>query len=139
MRFWSDDGVQAGVLAGPGQLYIQPVDVLGAGEADQGPSAGQTLGAVAGGGVGQVDPPVALAAAAAVQVGPGQGHLPAVGAVQADGEGPGVGVEGGDDPPAVVGHPQLADGVVATHDPVPHPQLAVLNLQPRLAVAFDLL
>jgi hypothetical protein len=32
LRFWSDDDVQAGVLAGPGQLHVQPVDVFGAGE-----------------------------------------------------------------------------------------------------------
>jgi hypothetical protein len=37
----ADHGVQAGVLAGPGQLHIQPVDILGAGEADQGPPPGQ--------------------------------------------------------------------------------------------------
>ena len=61
LGFGADDGVQAGVLAGPGQLHIQPVDVFGAGEADQGPPAGQPLGAVAGGGIGQVHPPVALA------------------------------------------------------------------------------
>jgi hypothetical protein len=44
-----------------------------------------------------------------------------------------VGVEGGDDAAAAVGHPQLGDGVVATHDPIPHGQLAVLDLQPFLA------
>jgi hypothetical protein len=68
----SDDGVQAGVVAGSGQLHIQPVHVLAAGEPDQGPTPGQALGAVAGGGIGQVDPSVALAAAAATQIRPRQ-------------------------------------------------------------------
>ena len=135
LGFGADHRVQAGVLAGPGQLHIQPVDVLGAGEPDQGPPAGQPLGAVAGGGIGQVHPPVALAAAAAVQIRPGQGDRPAVGAVQADGQGAGLGVEGGDGAAAAVGHPQLADGVVAADDPVPDRQLAVLDLEPLGAEA----
>ena len=87
LGFGADDGVEAGVLAGSGQLDIEPVDVFGAGEADQGAAAGQALGAVAGGGVGQIDPTVALAAAAAVQVRRGQGHRPTVGAVKADRQG----------------------------------------------------
>jgi hypothetical protein len=37
----ADHRVQAGVLAGPGQLHIQPVHVLGAGEPDQGPPPSQ--------------------------------------------------------------------------------------------------
>ena len=94
LGFGADHRVQAGVLAGPGQLHIQPVDVLGAGEPDQGPPAGQPLGAVAGGGIGQVHPPVALAAAAAIQIRPGQGDRPAVGAVQADASGSGPGGRG---------------------------------------------
>jgi hypothetical protein len=126
----ADDGVQAGVLAGSGQLHIQPVDVFGAGEPDQGPPPGQPLGAVAGGGIGQIHPPVALPAAAAIQIRPGQDDLAAVGAVQAKGEGPGLGVEGGDGAAAAVGHPELGDGVVAADDPVPHRQLAVLDLEP---------
>ncbi len=135
LGFGADHGVQAGVLAGPGQLHIQPVDVLAAGEPDQGPPPGQPLGAVAGGGIGQVHPPVALAAAAAIQIRPGQGDLPAVGAVQADGQGAGLGVEGGDGAAAAVGHPQLGDGVVAADDPVPDRQLAVLDLEPLGAEA----
>ena len=47
LRFGADHGVQASVLAGSGQLHIQPVDVLAAGEPDQGPTPGQPLGAVA--------------------------------------------------------------------------------------------
>ena len=39
----ADDRVQPGVLAGSGQLHIQPVDILGAGEPDQGPPPGQPL------------------------------------------------------------------------------------------------
>ena len=39
-------------------------------------------------------------------------------------------VEGGDGAAAAVGHPQLADGVVAAHDAVPDGQLAVLDLEP---------
>ena len=35
----ADDRVQADVLAGPGQLYIQPVDVFSAGQPDQGSAA----------------------------------------------------------------------------------------------------
>jgi NhaP-type Na+/H+ or K+/H+ antiporter len=54
-------GVQVGILAGPGQLDIEPVDVFGAGEADQGSAAGQPLGAMAGGGIGQVGPPAGSA------------------------------------------------------------------------------
>jgi hypothetical protein len=37
LGFGADHGVQPGVLAGPGQLHIQPVDVFAAGEPDQGP------------------------------------------------------------------------------------------------------
>jgi hypothetical protein len=85
LGFGADDGVQAGVLAGPGQLHVQPVDVFVAGEPDQGPAAGQSLGAVAGGGIGQVDPPVALPAATTIQIRPGQDDLPAVRAVEANG------------------------------------------------------
>jgi hypothetical protein len=51
LGFGADDGVQAGVLAGPGQLHIQPVHVLAAGQADQGPPPGQPLGAMPGGGI----------------------------------------------------------------------------------------
>jgi hypothetical protein len=40
LRFWSDHGVQAGVLPGPRQLHIQPVHVLSAGQPDQRPPAG---------------------------------------------------------------------------------------------------
>jgi hypothetical protein len=40
LGFGADHGVQVGVLAGPGQLHIQPVDVFGAGEPDQSPAAG---------------------------------------------------------------------------------------------------
>jgi hypothetical protein len=71
-----------------------------------------------------------LAAAAAVQIGPGQGDLPVVGAVQAHGQGPGFGVEGSDGAAAAIGHPQLGDGVVAAHHPIPDGQLAVLDLEP---------
>jgi hypothetical protein len=56
-------------------------------------------------------------------------------AIEPDGEGSGVGVEGGDDATAAVGHPQLADGVMATHDPVADRQLAVLDLQPLASQA----
>jgi hypothetical protein len=37
MRFGADHRVQAGVLAGPRQLHIQPVHVLAAGQPDQSP------------------------------------------------------------------------------------------------------
>jgi len=93
------------------------------------------LGAVAGGGIGQVDPPVAFVAAAAIQIGPGQDDLPSVGAVRVEGQGPGLGVEGGDGAAAAVGHAELADGVVAAHDPVPDGQLTVLDLEPLGAEA----
>jgi hypothetical protein len=83
LGFGADHGIQAGVLAGPGQLHIQPVDILGAGEPDQGPAPGQPLGAVPGGGIGQINPPVALTAAAAIQIRPRQNDLPTVAAVQA--------------------------------------------------------
>jgi len=63
-----DHGIQASVLTGSGQLHVQPVDVFGSGQADQGSAAGQPLGAVASRRVGQVDPAVALAAAAAIQI-----------------------------------------------------------------------
>jgi hypothetical protein len=119
------------------QLGMNPEldDVLVAGEAAQGPPAGQALGAVAGGGIGQVHPAVALAAAAAIQIGAGQEDRPAVGAVQAQGQGAGLGVEGGDSAAAAVGHPELGDGVVATDDPIPHRQLPVLDLQPLASEA----
>jgi pimeloyl-ACP methyl ester carboxylesterase len=89
-----------------------------------------------GGGIGQVDPPIALPAAATIQIRPGQDDLPAVGAVQAEGQGPSVGVEGGDDAAAAVGHPQLGDGVLTAHDPVPDRQLEVLELEPLGAEAI---
>jgi hypothetical protein len=88
---------------------------------------------VAGGGIGQVHPPVALAAAAAVQIRPWQDDLPGVAAVQTDCQDSGLGVEGGDDATCAVGNPQLGDGVVAAHDPVADGQLPVLDLEPLLA------
>jgi hypothetical protein len=135
LRFWSDDGVQAGVLPGPRQLHIQPVDILGAGEPDQGSAPGQPLGPVAGGGVGQVDPAVALATAAAVEIRPGKRDIPAVVTVQAQGQATVVGVEGGDGAAAAVGHPELGDGVLPADGPVPHRQLAVLDLEPLASEA----
>jgi hypothetical protein len=128
--FGADDRVQPGVLAGPGQLHIQPVHVFAAGKPDQGPPPGQPLGAVAGGGIGQVHPPVALTAAATIQIGPGQSDCPAALAVQLDGYGSGLGVEGSDGPATAVGHSQLRDGVVTAHDPIPDRQLEVLDLEP---------
>jgi hypothetical protein len=46
-----------------------------------------------------------------------------------------VGVEGGDDPAAAVGYPELGDGVLAADDPVPDGQLAVLDQEPFAAEA----
>jgi hypothetical protein len=131
--FGPDHRVQAGLLAGAGQLHVQPVDVLAAGEADQRPPAGQPLRAMPGRGVGQVDTAVALPVAAAVQVPPRQGHLVRVVAVGADGERAALGVQGGDGAAGAVGDPQLADRVVPTHDPVADGELAVLDLQPLRA------
>jgi hypothetical protein len=128
--FGADHGVQAGVQAGPRQLHIQPVHVFAAGQPDQGPPPGQPLGPVAGGGIGQVDPAGALTAATAVQIRPGQDNRPTVVAVETYGQGSSLDVKGGDNAPTAVSHPQLGDGVVATHDPVLHGQLAVLHLQP---------
>jgi hypothetical protein len=90
---------------------------------------------VAGGRIGQVDPAVPLSLGASLEVGPGQGDRPAVSAVQAQGQGASVDVKGGDDAAAAVGHPQLGDGVVAADHPVPDGQLAVLDLEARLAEA----
>jgi hypothetical protein len=72
-----------------------------------------------GGGIGQVDAAVALAALAAVQIPAGQGHLAGVLAVQADGQGAGLGIEGRDGAARAVSHAQLGDGVAAAHQPVP--------------------
>jgi hypothetical protein len=88
---------------------------------------------VAGGGIGQVHPAVALLAAAAVQIRPGQSHSSVVIAVQANGQGPGLGVEGGNGATAAIGHPQLTDRVLATHDPITDGQLAVLDQEPPAA------
>jgi hypothetical protein len=85
---------------------------------------------MAGGGIGQVDAAVALPPAAAVQVPAGQGHLPGVLTVQAQGQAAGVGVEGSDGAAGAVGHPELADGVAAAHHPIPNGQLEVLDLEP---------
>jgi hypothetical protein len=93
------------------------------------------LGAVAGGGIGQIHPAVALAVTTAVQIRPRQADYPVVLAVQPDRQAAGLGVEGGDHPSAAVGHPELADGIVTTDDPVPDRQLAVLDLQPLGAEA----
>jgi hypothetical protein len=120
-------------VAGPGQLHIQPVDVFCAGEPDQGPAPGQALGAVPGGHVGQIHPPVALSLTAAIQIRPGQRHRPAVVAVQAQAQGSSLDVKRGDDHAAPVGHPQLVNRVVTTDDPVPHRQLAVLDPEPVMA------
>jgi hypothetical protein len=84
LGFGTDHGVEAGVVAGPGQLHIQPVDVFAAGQSHQSPPASQPLGAVASRRVGQVHSPVALPAAAVIQIGAGQGDRPTVGAVQAE-------------------------------------------------------
>jgi hypothetical protein len=129
LGFGADHHIQPGVVPGPGQLHIQPVAVLGAGEPDQRPPPRQPLGTMPGGGIGQVDPAVALAALPAVQVPAGQGHFLAVAAVHADSECPSVGVEGGDGAAGAVGHPQLSDGVAATHHPVPDRHLEVLDLK----------
>jgi hypothetical protein len=83
--------------------------------------------------IGQIHPPIPLPTAPAIQVRPGHGHLPAVGAVQEQGQGPFLGIKGGDGAAAAIGHPQLADGVVAAHHPIPHRQLAVLD--PELVMA----
>jgi hypothetical protein len=58
--FGADHLIQAGVLAGPGQLHIQPVDVFAAGQADQGAAAGQPQGAslMVFGLAGRVDGPL---------------------------------------------------------------------------------
>jgi hypothetical protein len=88
---------------------------------------------MAGGGIGQIDPPIPLSMAPSLKIRPGQDELAAIVAIQADGQRAGLGVEGGDDPPAAVGHPELADGVAATHHSVPDGQLAVLHLETRLA------
>ena len=88
-----------------------------------------------GGRIGQVDAAVALAAAAAVQVPARQGHLPRLLAVDPDGEGAGLGVEGGDGAAGTVGDPELGDGVAAAHHPIPHRQLAVLDLEAVVAEA----
>ena len=85
--------------------------------------------------ISQIHPAVPFSLTAAIQIRPGQGHRPVVVAVQADGQGPGLGVEGGDSAAAAVGHPELPDRVVAADDPVPDRQLAVLDLQPLLAEA----
>jgi hypothetical protein len=135
LGFGADHGIQPGVLAGSGQLHVQPVHVLAAGQADQGPASGQPLGPVAGGGIGQVHPTVALPASAAIQIRPRQDNLLWVGAVQAEGQGPFLGIKGRDGAAAAVRHPQLGDGVVPTDNPVPDRQLTVLDLQPLAAQA----
>jgi len=129
LGFGADYGVQPGVVASSGQLHIQPVHIFCAGEPDQRPPASQPLGAVAGGGIGQIHPPIPLPLGASLEVGPGQGDRAAIVAVEPHGEGPALGVEGGDDPAAAVGDPELGDGVVAADDPVPDRQLAVLDLE----------
>jgi hypothetical protein len=90
---------------------------------------------VAGGGIGQVHPAVALSALAAVQVPAGQDHLALLLHLQADGQGSGLRVEGGDGPTGSVRDPELSDGVAAAHHPISHRQLQVLNLEPLLAEA----
>ena len=120
LGFGADHRIQPGVLAGPRQLHVQPVGILAAGQADQRPPPGEALGAVAGGGVGQVDPAVALPPATAVQIPSRQRHLFGVLGVDPDGQRPGLGVQGGDGAAGGVSDPQLADGVAAAHHPIPH-------------------
>ena len=84
---------------------------------------------MAGGGIRQVDPAVAFAALAAVQVPARQGHLPLVPAVQADRKRALGGVEGGDGAATAIGDPELSDGVAAAHHPIPHRQRSVLDLE----------
>ena len=88
-----------------------------------------------GGGIGQVDATVTLPPAPTAKVPAGQGHLAGVLAVQADGEGPGLEVEGADGAAGAIGDAELADGVAAAHHPVPDGQLQVLNLEALLAEA----
>jgi len=90
---------------------------------------------VPGGGIGQIHPPAPLSPGAPLQVRPGQGDRPAIVTVEPHGQGPALEVEGDDDPPATIGHPQLADGVVAAHRSIPHRQLAVLHLEALVAEA----
>ena len=120
-------------MAGSGQLHIQPVAVLVAGESDQRPPPGQALGAMPGGGIRQIDPAVALTALAAVQIPAGQGHLPRLLPLHPDRQGTSVGVKGGDRPPDAVGHPELTDRVSAADHPVPDCEGAVLDLEAVLA------
>jgi hypothetical protein len=83
---------------------------------------------VAGGDIGQVHPPIPLSAKTPLEVGPGQGDRPAIVTVEPHGEGPALGVEGGHDPTAAVGDPQLGNRVLPADDPVPDRQLAVPHL-----------
>src|SRR6266540_4051832 len=135
VRLGADHRVQAGVLPCPGELHVEPVHVLGTGHPDQRAPLGQPLRAVPGGRVGEVDASVVLGAGAAVQVPAGHGHLPAAGAVQADGQGSRASVQGGDDAAGAVGDPKLADGVVAADHPVPDRHLPVLHAKALAAEA----
>jgi hypothetical protein len=119
LGFGPDHRVQGGLVPGAGQLHVQPVAVLAAGQPHQRPPPGEGLGAMPGGGVGQVDAAVALPAAAAVQVPPWERDLPRVLAVQAERQGPLLRVQSGDRAASAVGHPQLADGVLAADHPIP--------------------
>jgi hypothetical protein len=87
------------------------------------------LGAVPGGGVGQVDAAVALTALAAIQIPAGQHHLPRLHSIQTNGQGAGLRVQGGDGAASAVGDAELADGVAAAHHPIPNRQLEVLDLE----------
>jgi hypothetical protein len=130
LGFGTDHRVQGGLVPGAGQLDIQPVGVLAAGQPHQGPPAGEALGAMPAGGIGEVDAAVALAPAAAVQIPARQAHLTGVLAVHSDRQGASLGVQGRDGPAGAVGHSQLPNRVAAAHDPVSDRELAIPDLEP---------
>jgi hypothetical protein len=88
--------------------------------------AGQPLGLVAGDGIAVIDPGLVVVAAAS-HIPARQGHDLAI--VGGDGEGPLVGVEGGDLAAGAVDHPQPRTGVAAAHNSVADPELALTDLQ----------
>ncbi len=123
--FWGDDGVQPGVLLGAGELHVQPVGVLLAGDAHQRPPPGQPLGLVPGGRIGQVHHPPPWRDRA-VQVAGWEGDLAALLGPQR--QRAVLHVQAGDGPAGAVGHPQPAQVVAATHHLIAHMHLAVADL-----------
>src|SRR6266498_974606 len=113
LGFGSDDGEQAGQVLGAGELHVQPVGVLLAGDAHQRAPAGQPLRLVPGGRIGEVDHAPSLRLETVEVVGVKRDLAALLGA---DGDRSQADVQGGHGPAGAVGDAEAAKLVAATDD-----------------------